>query len=112
MELADNLPGILPAGVLIVGPPAPAPANTCGGTLSAISGSQNIQLANGVLNASFSCTIIVAVTGSVPGDYQNVIPIGALTNNEGAINTLPAIDPLTVTSSTTGDGGGEGGGRG
>jgi LPXTG-site transpeptidase (sortase) family protein len=52
----------------------------------------------------------VAVTGSVPGDYQNIIPIGALTNNENTTNTQPAIDPLTVTSSTTGGGSGGGGG--
>lgn len=112
MGLADNLPGVLPAGVLIASSPAPVPVNNCGGTLSAASGSQNIRLANGALRANSSCTIVVAVTGSVPGDYRNIIPIGALTNNENTTNTEPAIDSLTVTSSTTGGGGGGGGSSG
>ena len=98
MGLADNLPGILPTGVFIASAPAPAPVNNCGGTLSAVSGTQDIQLASGLLNANSSCTIIVAVTGNVPGDYQNIIPIGALTNNEEATNTQPAIDTLTITN--------------
>jgi len=114
MGLADNLPGVLPAGVLVAGPPAPAPVNTCGGTLSAVSGSQNIELTDGILGADSSCTIVVAVTGNVPGDYENIIPIGALTNNENTTNTQPAIDTLVITGSSDpgdpGDGGGGGGG--
>jgi LPXTG-site transpeptidase (sortase) family protein len=98
--LLDTLPGLLPVGIAIAGPPAPAPVNNCGGTLAAATGSQDIQLSDGTLAASSSCTIVVAVTGSVPGDYQNIIPIGALTTNEGATNTQPAIDTLTITGST------------
>ena len=47
MGLIDNLP----AGLVIASPPAPAPVNNCGGTLSAVRGSQVIQLTDGVLAA-------------------------------------------------------------
>jgi len=36
---------------VIASPPAPAPVNNCGGTLSAVRGSQVIQLTDGVLAA-------------------------------------------------------------
>ena len=96
MGLIDSLP----AGVTVAGPPAPAPVNNCGGTLSAASGGQTIQLTNGSLSASSSCTMVVGVTGSIPGNYENIIPIGSLTNNENATNTQPAIDTLTITGTT------------
>jgi LPXTG-site transpeptidase (sortase) family protein len=112
MGLTDNLPGILPAGVAIAPAPAPAPVNDCGGTLTAVLGTQDIQLINGTLNANSSCTIVVPVTGTVPGDYENVIPVDALTNNENVTNTQQARDTLTVTGSSTPGGGGTSGGGG
>ena len=93
-----GLDDTLPAGLQIAGSPAPAPVNNCGGTLAAATGTQNIQLTGGSLAASASCTIVVAVTSATPGSYQNVIPVGALSSNQGASNTEPATDTLVVTA--------------
>ncbi|HSB03115.1 MAG TPA: sortase [Anaerolineales bacterium] len=107
MGLSDSLP----AGLEIAGGSAPAPVNHCGGTLMAVSGTQLIQLTNGSLGGNSACTIVVSVTGSTTGDYENTIPAGALHTDPSvnATNGLPAIDTLTITGST---GGGGGGGRG
>ena len=102
----------LPAGVAIAAAPAPDPVTNCDGTLTAVLGTQNIQLINGTLSANSSCTIVVPVTGTVPGDYENIIPVDALTNNENVTNTQPASDTLTITGSSNPGGGGNGGGGG
>ena len=99
MGLIDNLPGTPPAGLEISG--AQAPINNCGGTVSAVPGTQLIQLTGGSLAENSSCSIVVAVTSGVPGSYENVIPAGALTSNEGATNNAPAVDTLVVLSSQT-----------
>jgi len=98
MGLIDNLP----AGVVIAGAPAPAPVNNCGGTLTAIASTQLIQLINGSLSASSSCTIVVSVTGNTPGSYQNIMPAGSLTSNEGATNSQPAMDTLVIQGTPSG----------
>lgn len=102
MGLSDAMPGALPTGLEIAGAPAPAPTNTCGGTLTAAPGTQLVQLTNGSLNASSSCTIVVSITGSVPGNYQNTIPAGALSSAQGATNSTPANDSLVVQSGVSG----------
>jgi LPXTG-site transpeptidase (sortase) family protein len=101
MGLSDTLPGTLPAGLMIAGAPAPTPVNNCGGSLTAVPGTQFIQLTNGSLAASSLCTIVVAVMSNTPGSYQNIIPIGNLTTNEGVTNNTPATDTLVVLSTTT-----------
>ncbi|MFT3893585.1 MAG: SdrD B-like domain-containing protein [Anaerolineales bacterium] len=101
MGLNDNLPGALPAGLSVAGAPAPAPVNNCGGTLTAVAGSQTIQLVSGTLAASSLCTIIIPVTSNVPGSYQNIIPAGNLSSNEGATNNTPATDTLVVLAGPT-----------
>ncbi|MBK9927461.1 MAG: sortase [Anaerolineales bacterium] len=101
MGLSDTLPGLLPTGLMIAGASAPAPVNNCGGTLTAVTGSQNIQLTGGSVDASSSCTIVVAVTSNVPGSYQNIIPTGSLSTSEGATNNSPATDTLVVLSAAT-----------
>jgi LPXTG-site transpeptidase (sortase) family protein len=101
MGLSDALPGSLPTGLMIAGAPAPTPVNNCGGTLTAVTGNQNIQLAGGSVDAGSSCTIVVAVTSNFPGSYQNIIPKGALNSSEGATNNTPATDTLVVLSATT-----------
>jgi len=106
MGLTDTLPGALPAGLMIAGAPAPSPVNNCGGTLTAVTGEQLIQLVDGSLGGTSSCTIVVAVTSNVPGSYQNIIPAGSLASNEGATNNTPATDTLVVlgqTSASLGD---------
>lgn len=108
MGLKDTLPGTLPAGLLIASPPAPAPVNNCGGALSALAGTQIIELTNGSLVASSACSIVVSVTSSQPGSYQNTIPAGILSSDQGATNHAVATDTLIVTTRSVGGGGGGG----
>lgn len=105
MGLRDTLPGTLPAGLLIANPPAPEPVNNCGGDLSAVAGTQIIELTDGALPASSSCSIVVSVTGNQPGSYQNIIPAGTLGSSQGATNHAPATDTLVVTDQSDDDGG-------
>ena len=101
MGLSDTLPGSLPAGLMLAGAPAPAPVNNCGGSLTAVPGTQSVLLTNGSMAASSSCTVVVAVMSNTPGSYQNIIPVANLTTNEGATNNVPATDTLVVLSTTT-----------
>lgn len=112
MGFEDNLPGDPPIGLEIVG--SPAPVNNCGGTLTAVPGTQLIKLVDGLLAFDATCTIVVAVTGNINGSYTNTIEPGSLTSNEGATNHDSAVDTLIVTDGETdggdGDGDGDGGG--
>jgi LPXTG-site transpeptidase (sortase) family protein len=113
LGLSDSLP----AGLTIAGGSAPAPVNNCGGTFTAVAGTQLVQLTGGSLAGNASCTMVVAVTGSTPGDYQNTIPAGALITDPAinVTNNSPATDTLTITGDTppvAGGGGGGGGGGG
>jgi len=109
MGLIDSLP----SGLVIAGGSAPVPVNNCGGGFTAVPGTQLVQLTDGSLAGNSSCTIVVPVTGSTPGDYQNTIPAGALITdpNVNVTNNLPATDTLTITGASAGGGGG-GTGRG
>jgi LPXTG-site transpeptidase (sortase) family protein len=111
MGFSDSLPGNLPAGLAIAGGSAPAPVNQCGGTLTAVSGTQLIELVNGALAGNASCTIVVSITGSTAGDYQNTISAGALITDQGVTNSLGASDHLVVTGSSGGGGNPRGGGN-
>ncbi len=95
LGLADNLPGVLPAGLEIAG--SPAPVNNCGGTLTAAAGTQLIQLSGGSLAGASTCTLVVPVTSTIPGTYINTIPANSLTNTGGVTNNLPATDTLITT---------------
>lgn len=103
----------LPVGLLISGGSSPAPVNDCGGTLTAVADTQLIQLVNGSLDGSASCTIVVHITGDHPGEYTNTVPLGALTTDSGinVTNSAPATDTLVIRDDTV-TGGGGGGGRG
>lgn len=105
MGMTDNLPN----GLQIAGGSAPAPVNNCGGTLLAAPGTQLIQLTNGNLAGLSSCTMVVAVTASNPGDYINTIPAGGLVADPQTQNNDPATATLTVTPAGGGGGGGGGG---
>lgn len=101
----------LPAGLSISGASAPGPVNNCGGILTAVSGTQLIQLQDGVLEAISSCTIVVHITGNTSGSYRNTIPEGSLVTDSGSnvTNTVPATDTLVVTDDQdSGGGGGKG----
>ncbi|HSL46658.1 MAG TPA: sortase [Anaerolineales bacterium] len=101
----------LPAGLVIAGGAAPAPVNNCGGTLTAVAGTQLIELTGGALTGNSSCTMVTPITGSNPGAYQNTIPAGSLrtdpslrvTNGTAATDTLVINGNIPVTG---------GGGRG
>ncbi|MGE5375817.1 MAG: sortase [Bacteroidota bacterium] len=108
MGLKDTLPGTLPAGLVIANPPAPTPVNGCGGDLLAEAGTQMIALTNGSLAASSACSIVVSVTSSQPGSYQNTIPEGTLSSGQGATNHTSATDTLVVIAGSVGGGGGGG----
>jgi LPXTG-site transpeptidase (sortase) family protein len=99
MGLSDSLP----AGLTIAGGTAPAPVNNCGGNLTAVSGTQLIELANGALAGNSSCIVTVSVTATTAGDYQNVIAPGSLRTDQGVTTSLPASDHLVVTGSSGGN---------
>jgi LPXTG-site transpeptidase (sortase) family protein len=110
MGLKDTLPVTLPTGLVIAN--LPASFNGCGGTLTAVAGTQIIQLTNGSLADGSFCSIVISVTGSNPGSYQNTIPAGTLISDQGATNHSFASDTLIVTANPSGGGnGGEGGGN-
>ena len=94
MGIADGLPGALPNGLEIANPSNAT--NTCGGSLTADPGSQNIQLIGGGLAGNASCVIAVDVISNQPGVYVNTIPAGALTADGGITNKDSTTDTLTV----------------
>jgi len=98
MGMSDSLP----AGLEIAGAATPAPVNNCGGTLTAVPGTQLIELAGGVLAGDSSCTIVISITGSNPGDYLNTIPVGGLVADPNTQNTSPATATLTITADGAG----------
>ena len=111
MGFSDSLPGNLPAGLAIAGGLRLPRSIIRGGTLTAVSGTQLIDLVNGTLAGNASCTIVVSITGSTAGDYQNTISAGALITDQGVTNSLPGSDHLVVTSSSGGGGNSTGGGK-
>jgi LPXTG-site transpeptidase (sortase) family protein len=106
----------LPAGLEIAGGSAPAAANNCGGTLTAVPGTQLIELSDGALSGNSSCTMVTPITGDNPGAYENTIPAGSLRTGPGlgVTNSSPASDTLVISGNipVTGGGGGRGRGRG
>jgi LPXTG-site transpeptidase (sortase) family protein len=94
MELNDNLPGNLPAGLEVANPASIA--NTCGGVVTANPGDQIISLVGGGLPGNGSCSISVSVTSTQAGVYVNTIPAGSLIADGGVTNNNPTTDTLTV----------------
>jgi LPXTG-site transpeptidase (sortase) family protein len=105
MGMTDTLPN----GLTIASQP-PA-VNNCGGTLTAVPGTQLIELQNGSLAGNAECSIRVSITGSNPGDYQNTIPVGGLRANPNTQNNEPATAKLTITAKPESGNGGGGGGN-
>ena len=87
---------VFPADVVIAA--TPNGANTCGGTLTATAGANNIDLSGGALGASASCTFQADVTAPSAGAKANNIPAAALNNAEGLDAAADANDTLTVTT--------------
>lgn len=106
MGFRDVLPGTLPVGLEIADPADVV--NDCGGTLTAVPGTQLILLENSSLALNSSCTVLVNVTGRINGSYTNTIDTGNLTTREGATNMDPTSDTLVITGDPITDGGGQG----
>jgi LPXTG-site transpeptidase (sortase) family protein len=100
MGYVDNLP----AGLQVAGGAAPAPTNTCGGTLTAVPGTSVIQLVGGSLLIGFDqCIMTIPVTGANPGVYTNTIPSNTLVTDQGVTNIFPTSDTLTLTPYSLGN---------
>ena len=105
VAFSDNYP----ANLTNANPLAPAPTNTCGGTLTAAAGGNGVSLSGGTVTAGGNCTITVPVTASVAGPYTNttgsVTATGTATGNTGSANLTvtapnPAINLLKQVSTT------------
>ncbi len=86
---------ILPAGLVISTPNGLV--NGCGGSITATAGSSTISLSAGMLAAApASCTIVISVTGTIPGSWTNTSgPISsAVPIESGGV----ASDSITVAS--------------
>jgi LPXTG-site transpeptidase (sortase) family protein len=104
LQVTDSLAATVPPGTLTNGlviapyPPSPAPVSSCGGSLTAVAGTQTIQLTGATMPAGSPgnpglCTITLDVEGrdstpASPSSYQNRIPV----NNVSA--TLPSTGAL------------------
>jgi serine protease len=95
--LTDTLPG----NVTIMS--SPAAATTCGGSLSAPSGSA--VLSGGTIPANGSCTVTLTVTSAVVGSYTNTIAAGALSTSPAGGNAAAVHAALTVSAPGKSSGG-------
>lgn len=85
----------LPSGVVVAA--MPNAGTTCGGTLTAISGTSTIDFAGGTIPANGSCMLTADLTAPAGGSYFNSLPAGALQTSNGN-NTAPAVATLTVNA--------------
>jgi uncharacterized repeat protein (TIGR01451 family) len=90
-----NLTDNLPSGVVVA--PVPAATSNCAGTFAPVAGATSVSLVGGVVAASNLCTMTVNVTSSTVGNYNNIIPTGALASSGGS-NSTPATADLTVAA--------------
>ena len=85
VAFTDFLPSS-PGQMLVATGPGPL-INTCGGTLTATTGSSSVIYAGGLLSANGSCTVTVYVTAPVPGSYTNFL--GAASDTLTVSPTIP-----------------------
>ena len=83
----------LPSGVVIAA--TPNAGTTCGGILTANTGTSTVTLTGGSIPAHGSCTVKVDVTAPSGGSYLNSLDIGVLQTSNGS-NAAPAVATLTV----------------
>ena len=84
----------LPTDVVIAA--VPNDSTTCGGTLTATAGTDNIDLTGAALAAGATCTLQADVTAATAGAKANNIPAADLNNNEGLDAAADANATLTV----------------
>ncbi len=92
--LVDTLP-TSPANIVVATP------NGLGGTctlgsVTAVAGSGTVSYASGAQIPAGGCTIIVNVTGTLTGTYNNSIPVGGLQTSLGS-NIQPASANLVIS---------------
>jgi uncharacterized repeat protein (TIGR01451 family)/fimbrial isopeptide formation D2 family protein len=89
----------LPTNVTVAS--TPSATTTCTfGTVTATAGGARIALSGASLAANATCTVTLAVTGTVAGAYTNTIPTNAITTAQGATNGSPAQATLTIGQPT------------
>ncbi|MBI4751529.1 MAG: DUF11 domain-containing protein [Acidobacteria bacterium] len=94
-NLAQTLNGIaftdtLPAGVVVAA--TPGASSTCGGTITAVAGTDTISFSGGSLAGNGTCTVTVNVTGTT---------IGVKNNTTGNVSSTESGPGLTASASMT-----------
>ena len=100
-----SLSDTLPAGVVLAA--VPNARTTCGGTLRAAAGDDDVSWSGGLLAVGSSCTIAVDVTSAAAGSYPNstesvTSSLGASTTADAALTVIAvpgftkAFSPATV----------------
>jgi uncharacterized repeat protein (TIGR01451 family) len=97
VSFTDNMAA---AGIYVVR----AVSDSCGGTLTAVPGSQQISLTGGVIpvapsaSVSGTCSVVFEVNATTVGERVNTVGVGAVTGNDGnaVANTSPAQQSFTV----------------
>ena len=100
-----SLSDTLPAGVVLAA--VPNARTTCGGTLTAAAGDDDVSWSGGLLAVDSSCTIAVDVTSAAAGSYPNstesvTSSLGASTTADAALTVIAvpgftkAFSPATV----------------
>lgn len=89
-----NITDILPAGLVVAD--TPNANSTCGGTITAVPGSNEVRLTNGSLGAFITtpsaCILSVDVTAAATGSYLNTIPAANMTLVTAVGTESPATD--------------------
>ena len=74
----------------------PMATNSCGGSLNAVAGNGGIVLLGGSIAGGGTCTVTVAVTSNIAGNYTNTLGFGAVTSAT-SMNVVAASAALQVT---------------
>ncbi|MES9942758.1 MAG: hypothetical protein ABW104_16635 [Candidatus Thiodiazotropha sp. 6PLUC2] len=98
---AVNLTDNLPVGIALAA--NPAATNSCGGTLQAFPGDDQVILSGGTVNprpngsVQTQCEITVQVTGTTPGSYLNTINPADFSSSAGTIPSAVS-DTLNINA--------------
>jgi large repetitive protein len=96
-NLVDNLP-TAPGAMTLAATPIDTAATTCTlGSINASAGGNAVTYNSGALIPSGGCVIVVNVTATAEGTYNNVIPGGGLATNGGS-NPVPATAAILVSN--------------
>jgi uncharacterized repeat protein (TIGR01451 family)/fimbrial isopeptide formation D2 family protein len=93
--LVDTLPTV-PGNIVVAAAPNITSSTCTQSAIVATAGGATVTYNNGAVIPAGGCTIVVDVTGSVVGNYNNFIPAGDLKTNTGN-NPQPATANLTIS---------------